>query len=503
MPSAEEIALANKAIRNGLITIEDARECFGFAAQQKSQGIAVGIEEVLIDRGYLSRAQLDLLRAGAPVASAPAEPAPPAEPSPEMPMARRDLEAEEPVEEVAPMAEDEVVEMTPMADSKPALAPIGKRPTPKAAPAPAPSPAAAKPPAGGPPKDPVPGYQIVGKVGAGGMATVFKAVRASTGETVALKILFPHHAKNALFLRRFRRESELLAQFQHENIVRGIDHGCVHGMLNYVVMEFLEGESLQDVLNRLGSLKEDQALAIILQIAKGLEYIEGQGIVHRDIKPDNVIITPSGVLKMIDLGFAKPIGQPEETAEDMTCGTPQYMSPEQAQGAKEVDVRSDIYSLGATLYHMALGEVPFKGTDNMEVMAAQVLNDLKSDQVKSGKISRHMHYFLEKLMAKDVDLRYQSPHEVIEDIEGLVAGYKSMQFSPEAAAPESAPAPARETEPASPPPKAKVPGKASGSFRFKGGSGVLRRGVPPADPKKKDKPGKDSGSGFNFWKPKR
>ncbi|MBI5369515.1 MAG: protein kinase, partial [Planctomycetes bacterium] len=131
-----------------------------------------------------------------------------------------------------------------------------------------------------------------------------------------------------------------------------------------------------------------------------------------------------------DLGFAKPIGVSEEEAGESTCGTPQYMSPEQAKGAIDLDIRSDIYSLGATLFHMVTGDVPFKGTDNMEVMAKQVLEELKSSDVKNRKISRHMHYFIEKMMAKDKDLRYSSPREVVEEIESVVAGFKSLQFDP-------------------------------------------------------------------------
>ncbi len=512
MPSAEEISLANKAIRNGLITIDDAKDCFGFQAQQqKTLGSAPALCDILVERGYLSRAQIELLQRtpaphdpNPPLVLAPAKtPTPPAAPAPEPPPPTSDSAVEmQPIEE--PLPDDDVVEMTPI-DSKANLPSVQNAPA-KPPPRPAAPPPAAAKPAGPPnPKEPIPGYQIVGKIGAGGMATVFKAVRNASGETCALKILFPHHAKNALFLRRFHREAQLLTEFQHENIVRGIEYGTANG-LHFLVMEFLEGESLQAVIDRLGSLTEEQCVAITLQIAKGLEYIEGQGIVHRDIKPDNLIITPSGTLKMIDLGFAKPIGQAEDTGEDMTCGTAQYMSPEQAQGARDVDVRSDIYALGATLYHMALGDVPFKGTDNMEVMAAQVLQDLKASDVKSGKISRQMHYFLEKLMAKEVDVRYQNPAEVIEDLESVIEGLRSLEFNPEEAVkpPDllegSRPAKAPSTDKT---PAVRAPGKDSGSaFKTKGGSGLHRKSrLDELRKKAGDKDGQ-SGSGFSFWKKK-
>ncbi|MEK7866201.1 MAG: serine/threonine-protein kinase, partial [Planctomycetota bacterium] len=288
----------------------------------------------------------------------------------------------------------------------------------------------AKPAAGPNPAEPIPGYQIVGKLGAGGMATVFKAIDRKNGDReVALKILYPHHAKNELFLRRFLRESELLTKFDHPNIVKGYAHGS-NGPLHWLVMELLAGKSVQSLLDETGRLKESEALEIIVQIAKALEYMEGQGIVHRDIKPDNIIMQEGGAIKLIDLGFAKAIGE-SETEQDVTCGTPQYMSPEQAQGRAELDVRSDIYSLGATLYHLVLGEVPFGGSDNMEIMAQQVLAELKTSKVKGGAISKHMHFFIEKMMAKEVEIRYQTPHEAIEDIESQMEGLRTLEFNPD------------------------------------------------------------------------
>jgi serine/threonine-protein kinase len=221
-------------------------------------------------------------------------------------------------------------------------------------------------------------------------------------------------------------------KFDHVNIVRGYDNGMAN-TLYYLAMEYIEGKSVQNMIDEGGSLKEEQALDIILQIARALAYIQEQGIVHRDVKPDNVLMTPDGVVKLCDLGFAKPLGGHVAGAatEDVTCGTPQYMSPEQAQGEAALDIRSDIYALGATLYHMALGTLPFKGTDNMEIMAKQVLESLDSAEVKSRKISKHMHYFIERMMSKDKDFRYQSPQEMVEDIETQMEGWRTLQFNPD------------------------------------------------------------------------
>ncbi|MBI3272222.1 MAG: serine/threonine protein kinase [Planctomycetes bacterium] len=286
-----------------------------------------------------------------------------------------------------------------------------------------------RPGSGTSPTEPIPGYKVVGNIGKGGMAAVFRAERVKTRQICALKILFPHRVKVPLFLNRFLREAKLLTEFNHENIVRGIDFGTANG-LYYLAMELIEGRSVQSLIDERGALDEETALSILLQIARALEYSEDKGILHRDIKPDNILITPQGVVKLCDLGFAKPIGTPEEEAGESTCGTPQYMSPEQAQGARDLDIRSDIYSLGATLFHMITGDVPFKGTDNMEIMAKQVLEELKSSEVKNRKISRHVHYFIEKMMAKEKDLRYETARQVIEEIEAQVEGFKSLQYNP-------------------------------------------------------------------------
>jgi serine/threonine-protein kinase len=134
-------------------------------------------------------------------------------------------------------------------------------------------------------------------------------------------------------------------------------------------------------------------------------------------------------VKLLDLGIAKLLGESESnlTKTGMVFGTPEYMSPEQARGQRDVDTRSDIYALGASLYHMVLGDVPFKGTDTIDVMAKQVLAELYSPRVKE-RLSRHMHYFIEKMMAKEKDIRYQSPREMVDDIGVQIEGFRSMQF---------------------------------------------------------------------------
>ncbi|MBI4833677.1 MAG: serine/threonine protein kinase [Planctomycetes bacterium] len=274
----------------------------------------------------------------------------------------------------------------------------------------------------------IPGYQIQGKLGSGGMGIVFKALDIKNNRTVALKLLYPKTVQNKTFLDRFAREAKLLMKFDHPNIVKGYQVANYKG-LYFLAMEYIEGKSAQQLLDEKGPFKEDFATYTILQAAKALEYMQKEGIIHRDVKPDNLLITPDNKVKLCDLGFAQPIGcATTETSTDTTCGTPQYMSPEQAKGKADIDIRSDIYSLGATFYHLVIGKTPFQGTDNMEIMAKQVLDSLQSDEVKNRRLSPLTLYFIEKMMAKEKEIRYQNPTEVIEDIEAQTAGFKSLFY---------------------------------------------------------------------------
>jgi serine/threonine protein kinase len=156
--------------------------------------------------------------------------------------------------------------------------------------------------------------------------------------------------------------------------------------------------------------------------------MQSRGIIHRDIKPGNIFLVKGGGVKVIDLGFAQEIGSAAAGEEETTSGTVQYMSPEQARGQRDLDVRADIYSMGATLYHMVMGETPFSGGDSLEVMAKQVMESLNSGGMKNQRVSKHMHYFIERMMSKDKELRYSTPRELADDIKEQIEGFRSLEY---------------------------------------------------------------------------
>ena len=293
----------------------------------------------------------------------------------------------------------------------------------------------------------VPGFDIVGVAGRGGMAVVLQARDRKAGRDVAIKVLRREFDGDAKAKSAFLREAKLLIGLRHENVVAGEKVGTVHGRLIFL-QEFVDGRSLQELLKDGTGFDEDAALYIVLQVARALRYLAQNGVVHRDVKPANVLITDRNEVKLIDLGFASSVGDgaqvgggattdatvatdSADAAAPTTVGMVAYISPEQARGQSDLDVRSDIYSLGATLYQLVVGELPFSGQDNQEVLAAQILASLSSEVLKSRKISPHMHYFIEKMMAKEREVRYQTPEELIADIEEQMRGKKTLEFRPE------------------------------------------------------------------------
>jgi serine/threonine-protein kinase len=276
---------------------------------------------------------------------------------------------------------------------------------------------------------PLPDYELSDFIGDGASARVYRGVHKPTGREVAVKILHPEQELMVKALKRFLREAQLLCKLSHGNIVKGFEVRKVNGF-RYVAMEWVDGGTVLEEVDRRARLDGPNALHITRQIASALDYLHGNGIIHRDIKPGNVLIDTSWNAKLIDLGLCLLIGQAREEAEGTTVGTVGYISPEQAKGT-EVDERSDIYSLGVTLYHMVVGEVPFSGDDDFEVMSKQIMQALKSDKLKSLNISPHVHYAIQKMMAKEKEIRYQRMKDIVTDLDAYLksTGYEPIPFA--------------------------------------------------------------------------
>ncbi|MFH1730879.1 MAG: SUMF1/EgtB/PvdO family nonheme iron enzyme [Planctomycetota bacterium] len=270
------------------------------------------------------------------------------------------------------------------------------------------------------------GYEVVAKLGQGGMGAVFKATQLSIGRTVALKVLPPRLAKNNEFAARFFREARSAAKLDHPNIVQAIDAGEADGY-HYFAMEFIEGESVEHMLKTRGALPEKQVLGIVRDIGRALAYAHEAGIIHRDIKPGNILVTPDGTAKLADLGLAR---ETTSQATDLTqagfaIGTPDYISPEQIRGETDLDGRSDIYSLGATLYHMLAGEPPFAGGSGNEVMAKHLADPIPNAHKVNPQVSMAAARIVWKAMPKTREKRYATAADMVQDIESALAGHET------------------------------------------------------------------------------
>jgi len=266
-------------------------------------------------------------------------------------------------------------------------------------------------------------YEVVSKVGQGGMGAVYKAKVQSTGMVVALKVLPKRLASNTTFVARFHREAEIASELNHPNIVRAIQSG-EHGGYHYFAMEFVDGETVGERLTREGSIPEGEALRVARDVALALQHASDAGMVHRDIKPDNVFLGRGGDIKLGDMGLARETDQDitSITQSGMMVGTPHYVSPEQAQGERNVDIRSDIYSLGATLYHMVTGQVPFEGPTALVVLSKHLNEELPWPAELNDDLTDDICYVIQRMMAKEREDRYQEPLELIHDIDVVLRG---------------------------------------------------------------------------------
>jgi serine/threonine-protein kinase len=269
----------------------------------------------------------------------------------------------------------------------------------------------------------IPGYALLEKVGQGSMGVVFKARQLSMNRVVALKVLHPRLGSNAELLERMRREAHLAAKLSHNNIVQAIDFGSA-GSVHYFVMEYVEGKTIRQELDAGKVFAEGEAVEIVLQAAQALEHAGRRGLVHRDVKPANLVLTAEGVVKLADLGMARQARDPQADRRErgLAVGTPYYMAPEQIEGRQDVDIRADLYALGATLYHMTTGQPPFPSKDVDEILRAHLEEELTPpDHINQG-LSAGLGEVVEVLMAKDRERRYRSPADLIVDLECLLNG---------------------------------------------------------------------------------
>ena len=248
------------------------------------------------------------------------------------------------------------------------------------------------------------------------MGSVYLARDERLRRLVAVKVLRRELAGNRLYVERLRREANLSMRLDHPNIVKGLDLGDLEGVL-YFEMEFVDGKSLKTVLRERGRLEEDEVLEYGLQVARALDHAYRHGVVHRDIKPGNLMLARDGTLKLADLGLARRPDDSSVTRDGVTLGTPHYISPEQALDPSSADVRSDLYSLGATLFHAATGKPPFDA-ETVAGVLSQVLEPNTVAVIPDDvPISRNLQLVLRRLLAKDPQRRYQAPDDLIRDLE--------------------------------------------------------------------------------------
>ena len=263
-------------------------------------------------------------------------------------------------------------------------------------------------------------YQILGEIGRGGMAVVYRAYQPTLERYVAIKVLPQQFTFDREFVERFLREARAAAKLNHPNIVTIHDVGHADGIY-YIVMEYLEGPSLTDLLRQQRALLSQQAAQIVAQVASALDYAHGQGFVHRDVKPGNILLGAGDVAKLTDFGIVKAAEGTRLTQTGTLLGTPEYMSPEQAKGL-EVDHRSDIYSLGVVAYEMLTGRVPFSG-DTMAVLHAHVYEQPDLRSLPAG-----VQGVLGKVLAKDPRQRYGSATAFAQALERAMAGVPGRKW---------------------------------------------------------------------------
>jgi serine/threonine-protein kinase len=257
-------------------------------------------------------------------------------------------------------------------------------------------------------------YQLEQAVGSGGMSKVYRAHDRLLERTVALKILHEHYSQDDEYVERFRREARAVAQLAHPNVVTVIDRGEHEGR-QYIVFEYVDGENLKQLVAREGPLPPKQVVELGLQIARALSSAHARGVVHRDVKPQNVLLSEDGLPKVTDFGIARSSDVESVTLTGTVMGTSEYISPEQARG-EAVDFRSDVYSLGAILYELCTGDVPFPGENPVSVAMRHLHEPVPSARARRREVPSRLDAAIRRAMAKDPAERFDSMDELIAEL---------------------------------------------------------------------------------------
>ena len=264
-------------------------------------------------------------------------------------------------------------------------------------------------------------YEILEELGAGGMGKVYRARDLTLDRLVALKTLAGQLSADTDYVQRFLKEARAAARLNHPNIVQIYEFGCVDSIY-YLAMEFVDGHSLGTYLRR-GHFSEPESIQIIRHACRALSVAHADGIVHRDIKPDNLMLTSRGDVKLVDLGIAKRLDEDQSlTQTGQAIGTPHYISPEQIRGQRDIDSRADIYSLGATLYHLLTGHTPYLGSSGPIVMSMHLVEPLPDPRRFEVSLTDGVCRVVRKMMAKNRDERYPDVYALDLDLYRLQCG---------------------------------------------------------------------------------